>query len=365
VSNVTLEELTVGYGTVPVLHSISLTIPGPGITCVLGPSGCGKTTLLRAVAGFIPATTGTIRIGDRVVDDPAARKHVVPEQRRVGYVPQEGSLFPHLTVAQNVGFALSRRQRADRRARQATISDTLALVGMEEFAARYPHELSGGQQQRVAVARALACSPDVVLLDEPFASLDAALRGRIRQDIRRILGAAATTAVLVTHDRAEALSVADHVVVVFDGTVHQTGTPQDVYTRPLNANVASFLGDANLLPALVNHGRATTVLGTLRVDPHAELEDGPATIVVRPENLLVHPITEEPRDPVETTGTVRNVEYYGRDAKLEIFLDADPTSPPLTARFIANPIPAIGSRVAIQHRGDVWPLRDPRPRDVP
>src|SRR5580698_1872305 len=202
------------FGTHPVLTGLDLEVPEGSLTAILGPSGSGKTTLLRLLAGFDRADRGEIVIGGTVVDDD--RTHVPPERRRIGYVPQEGSLFPHLTVAANVAFGLSRKGR-----RFGEAESLLAAVGLEGLGKRYPHQLSGGQQQRVALARALAIEPAVVLMDEPFASLDAHLRASVRADVQRIFHEAGTTAILVTHDQDEALSVADLVAVLRDGRIAQ------------------------------------------------------------------------------------------------------------------------------------------------
>jgi iron(III) transport system ATP-binding protein len=186
--------LTKAFGGRPVLTDVDLDVPEGSLTAILGPSGSGKTTLLRIIVGFEHADGGMVTLGGTVVDGPGA--HVPAERRRIGYVPQEGCLFPHLTVAANVGFGLPRRDR-----RTQAIGDLLDAVGLAGLGGRYPHQLSGGQQQRVALARALAIKPSLVLLDEPFGSLDANLRASIRADVRRLLTEAGATAVLVTHDQ--------------------------------------------------------------------------------------------------------------------------------------------------------------------
>src|ERR1700691_372873 len=198
------------FGTHPVLTGVDLEVPAGSLTAILGPSGSGKTTLLRLMAGFDRADAGTIKIGDVLVDSPGV--HLPPARRRIGYVPQEGSLFPHLTVEANVGFGLAARER-----RGGKVASMLEAVGLGGLGKRYPHQLSGGQQQRVALARALAIEPALVLLDEPFSSLDAGLRSSVRSDVQDVLRAGGVTAVLVTHDQDKALSVADQVAVIRDG----------------------------------------------------------------------------------------------------------------------------------------------------
>jgi iron(III) transport system ATP-binding protein len=248
------------FGAHPVLTGVDLEVPAGSLTAILGPSGSGKTTLLRLLAGFERADAGTISIGDSLVDGPGV--YVAPERRRIGYVPQEGSLFPHLTVEANVGFGLAAR---DRRAGRA--ASMLEMVGLAGLGRRYPHQLSGGQQQRVALARALAIEPAVVLLDEPFASLDAHLRASVRADVQDIFRRAGTTAVLVTHDQDEALSVADRVAALRDGTIAQYAAPEDLYCRPVDAGLASFVGEANLLEGVLNGAMVKTLLGNLLLDP--------------------------------------------------------------------------------------------------
>jgi len=262
------------FGSHPVLTGVDLEVPAGSLTAILGPSGSGKTTLLRLLAGFERADSGTIAIGDMVVDDRST--HVAPERRRIGYVPQEGSLFPHLTVAANVGFGLPARER-----RGGKPDALLESVGLAGLGGRYPHQLSGGQQQRVALARALAIEPAVVLLDEPFASLDAHLRASVRADVQEIFRRSGTTAVLVTHDQDEALSVADRVAVLRDGVIAQCAEPEELYSRPVDADLATFIGDANLLDGMLAAGAVDTILGRLPL-PSDSSPDGPATVLVRP-----------------------------------------------------------------------------------
>src|SRR5579872_6893531 len=219
-SAITCKGIIKSFGTVPVHRELDLEVPDGAVVTVLGESGSGKTTLLRLIAGFERPDSGTIAIGDEVVD--SARRFVPPERRRIGYVAQEGNLFPHLTIARNIAFGLPRRERGTGR-----VEELLDLVGLAGMGKRYPHQLSGGQQQRVALARALAPRPSVILLDEPFSSLDAGLRASLRVDVMRILREREATTVLVTHDQSEALSVADLVGVMDGGRIRQFATPED------------------------------------------------------------------------------------------------------------------------------------------
>jgi iron(III) transport system ATP-binding protein len=305
----TIRGVTKSFADTPVLRGVDLDVPSGSLTAVLGPSGCGKTTLLRLVAGFAAPDAGTIAFDDRVVCGPG---HVTPPQRRrVGYVPQEGALFPHLTVADNITFGLPRRAR---RARQR-VGELLDLVGLEGSCAdRFPHQLSGGQQQRVALARALAPEPALVLLDEPFASLDAGLREGTRHAVLEALRATGATAVLVTHDQAEALSMADQVAVLRDGRVVQAGPPKAVYESPSDLGVASFVGEAMVLPARVTGGKAECALGTIAV--LSACPDGSAQVLIRPEQVRLHPTSSS----VGVEARVESVSYYGHDAAVRLRL---------------------------------------------
>jgi iron(III) transport system ATP-binding protein len=275
---VELEEATKRYGAVTALDGVSLIARRGELLAVVGPSGCGKTTLLQVIAGLADVDAGRVAIDGRVVAGAGA--WVPPEARRVGIVFQEHALFPHLTVADNVGFGLSRG--AGRRSRCAEV---LHLVRLGHLADRYPHELSGGEQQRVALARALAPRPTVVLLDEPFSSLDANLRVRLRQETAAVLRASGTTAVFVTHDRQEALSVGDRVAVLHDGRLEQVDRPQAVFHAPRTRFVATFIGEADLLAGEVRGGAADTVVGTLAVT--GVEADGPVDVMVRPHEVAV------------------------------------------------------------------------------
>lgn len=282
-SAVHVQGVVFGYGGPPVLEGVDLVVAAGTLTSLIGPSGCGKTTLLRLLAGFERPARGRIVLGDREV---AGARFVPADRRRIGIVPQEGALFPHLRVGDNIGFALPRRHPG----RAARIAELLDLIGLRGYEERYPRELSGGQQQRVALARALAPRPEVVLLDEPFASLDAGTRHEVRREVRRVLREERATALMVTHDREEALSVADQVVVLDGGRVAQCGPPEVVYRRPASAAVATLLGRASLLPVLGAEG--TTVrcaLGDAPVGSRADADasDVQQAVLVRPEQVAL------------------------------------------------------------------------------
>jgi iron(III) transport system ATP-binding protein len=334
----TIAGVTKSYGATPVLRGIDLHVPQGNLTAVLGPSGCGKTTLLRLIAGFTDPDAGTISFGDDLVFRPG--HSTKPQHRKAGYVPQEGALFPHLTVAANITFGLG---RAD--ARQGhRVTELLDLVGLAaELSGRYPHELSGGQQQRVALARALAPRPPVVLLDEPFAALDAALRDSTRRAVATALRAAAATAVLVTHDQAEALSLADQVGVMRDGRLVQLDTPLTLYNRPDDTEIASFVGEAVLMPATVHNGYARCALGTIPLA--ARTPDGAAHVMIRPEQLTIHTNGTSAGVPAR----VREISYFGHDASVR--LDLLPDGPSVTARVTGHSLPDLDANVRLTLTG--------------
>jgi iron(III) transport system ATP-binding protein len=332
---------------------VDLHVPSGSLTALLGPSGCGKTTLLRLIAGFDDPDSGSITVGDRVVAGPG--RSVAARRRGIGFVPQEGGLFPHLSVAANISFGLPRRQRRD----GGRVRELLGLVGLDaELAGRAPHQLSGGQQQRVALARALAPEPSLVLLDEPFSSLDAGLRDETRLAVASALAATGATAVLVTHDQAEALSIADQVAVLRGGRLVQLTDPRTLYRRPTDLDVAAFVGEAVVLDADVRAGVAHCVLGELPAEwagPGTAPPDGPARVLLRPEQLrLVDPV---PGAPV---ARVRRVDFYGHDSRVWLEL---PDGGTVSARLEGVDVPASGDDVSISVRG-VARVFPPRSADV-
>lgn len=259
----------------PALRAASFSVEQGEIFGLLGPSGCGKTTALRIIAGFEQPDEGEIELEGRKVNK------VATENRRVGFVFQDYALFPHRTVLGNVAFALHRMRRS---ARQRMAEELLEMVGLLRERDKMPGELSGGQQQRVALARALAADPDIILMDEPFSNLDAALRDATRRDVRALLKRTGMTAVLVTHDQEEALSFCDTIGVMQNGSIEQIGTPEDIYMRPQTSFVAQFLGRANLLRAVADGSSAETDLGVISITPRAQ---GPTLVSLRPEHLTL------------------------------------------------------------------------------
>ncbi|MCZ7539953.1 MAG: ABC transporter ATP-binding protein [Anaerolineae bacterium] len=274
---VACRDLRKSFGSVRAVESLSFTLQRGELLALLGPSGCGKTTALRLIAGLERPDGGTVHLGGRLVSGPGV--FVPPNRRRVGLVFQDYALFPHMTVEKNIAYGLAGRD--DRRRR---VAEMLALVGLGGLGGRYPHALSGGQQQRVALARALAPQPDIVLLDEPFSNLDVALRRQVREEVQRILREAGVSAILVTHDQEEAMSLADRVGLMFSGTLHQLGTPRELYERPASRRAALFMGAANLVPGHAHGAVARTALGEVRL---IEPRQGAVEVVLRPENLVL------------------------------------------------------------------------------
>ena len=289
-SHLELSAIELAYGNQPVVRRLSLRLAQGSIGCLLGPSGCGKTTVLRSIAGFERVDSGEIRLDGRVVSSPTV--HLPPEQRRIGMVFQDYALFPHLTVAENVGFGL-RGMATEARARR--VQEMLEVIGLSAQGSRYPHELSGGQQQRVALARALAPAPDLLLLDEPFSNLDVELRERLSHEVRDIIKATGITAVMVTHDQNEAFAVADEVGIMNEGRIQQWDTPYNLYHRPCNRFVADFIGQGVLLPGeVVDAHHVRTDLGLLHsaIPTECRIENGAncgrcmVEVLLRPDDVV-------------------------------------------------------------------------------
>jgi iron(III) transport system ATP-binding protein len=339
-----------GYGRQPVLQGVDLEVAAGSLTAVLGLSGCGKTTLLRVIAGFERAERGTVSLAGEPLD--GGQTFLPPERRGVGYVPQEGALFPHLSVRENVGFALTRSER-----RGKEVGGLLEMVGLSGLGERMPSELSGGEQQRVALARALARRPRALLLDEPFSSLDASLRSRVREEVHELLREQGVTTVLVTHDQEEALSLADTVAVLRDGRIVQQGAPPQLYEHPADEPLARFLGAVNLLEASFQDGTARTSLGSLglRGEPSSpEAREG--VVMIRPEQLDVRVRTESDSAEPGLGGRVEECRYYGHDALLQIRPEHGGEGELLLARVHGEQALPIGTRVTVSARGLVTPF---------
>lgn len=283
-SEVVLDDIDVGYSGQRVVHAVSLELPRGQIGCLLGPSGCGKTTLLRAIAGFEGVMRGEIRINSESVSRPGFK--LAPEKRSVGMVFQDFALFPHLDVAGNIAFGIRRWARGDRDRR---IRELLRLIGLSGYERAYPHALSGGQQQRIALARALAPKPQLLLLDEPFSSMDVELRTDLAREVRGILRAEGTTGILVTHDQNEAFAFADCIAVLNNGRLCQWDTAYHLYHKPADRFVADFIGEGTIIPGKVcENDCVKTALGRIHGPLSSRFVRGTAVdVLVRPDDVAL------------------------------------------------------------------------------
>jgi iron(III) transport system ATP-binding protein len=305
---VAVESASVSFGGVRALDGISIDVAEGEILCLVGPSGSGKSTLLRVIAGIERGATGRVRIDGEDMSGPA--RFVEPERRRVGMVFQDYALFPHLTVAANVAFGLARRKGADSARR---VAELLERVGLTRYASSYPHMLSGGERQRVALARALAPNPRVLLMDEPFSSLDARLRSRVRRETRDLLRDMGTTTIIVTHDPAEAVALGDRIALMRAGRLEQCAAPGDLYARPATAFAARFFSDLNEFTGTCRAGRIETAAGTFDA---CGLADGAcARVCVRPQHVRVAD------GPTAIGGHVVSSVFHGEIDRVMVDLD--------------------------------------------
>ncbi|MFJ3485356.1 ABC transporter ATP-binding protein [Pseudomonas sp. NPDC090202] len=351
-----LHALSKSFGGVSALNQVSLSIAPGSRTAIVGPSGSGKTTLLRMIAGFEFPDSGHILMHGRpLVDD----SHEVPaHQRNIGYVPQDGALFPHLSVAANIAFGLS----GEREAKRQRVAELLEMVALDSaMGRRWPHELSGGQQQRVALARALAQNPAIMLLDEPFSALDTGLRSSMRKAVSQLLTGAGITTILVTHDQAEALSFADQLAVMRQGRLVQAGAPMELYRHPVDEQTALFLGDGIVLPAWVEGDMATCELGNVPViRPRRQ---GAAQILLRPEQLTLSALDGGPDGSPGTIGRITEIDFGGSACMLTLELQpgSNAHGEPLGRRTlnVRNPginVPPVGSQVRLAASGEAHVL---------
>jgi iron(III) transport system ATP-binding protein len=326
VPDIRLENVSKSWGETLVLDGITLDVADKEFVTLLGPSGCGKTTTLMAIAGFQHPDAGTIACGDEVFFDRATRRILPAERRNLGVVFQSYAIWPHMTVAANVGFPLVLR-KAKKPDVARRVAEMLDLVELGGLGTHYPHQLSGGQQQRVALARALAAAPSVLLLDEPFSNLDAKLRERSRKWLRALQQQIGITTIFVTHDQDEALGMSDRVMVMDDGVIQQSGTPEDIYRRPASRAVADFVGRCNLLDGHVlgasrSGGVMVGITGTpLIVEAQVPGEQaGPGDVVValRPEAVQLS--LGEARLPNQCLAEVRSGAFLGDHYEYELSL---------------------------------------------
>ncbi len=339
-ARVELKQLSAGYDGKAVVSDVSLVLGQGEIGCLVGPSGCGKTTLLRAIAGFLQPLAGEVHIDAQLVSSP--RQLLPVERRGVGMVFQDYALFPHLNVSANIGFGLARQSARQRRQR---IHELAALLSIESLLEMYPHQLSGGQQQRVALARALAPRPRLLLLDEPFASMDVELREDLAREVGRILRQDRVTAVMVTHNQLEAFAMADRVGVIQDGRLVQWDTPFELYHRPASRFVADFIGEGVFLPGtVVDDYRVETELGVLcGQQPHGLAAGTGVEILVRPDDIIHD-------DDSERAAVVVAKAFRGAEFLYTLALDSGMRLLSLVPSHHNHPVnQAIGIRAEIEH----------------
>jgi len=342
-TTISLENVSLRYGRTLAVDGLSLQIGEGEVLSILGSSGCGKTSVLRLIAGLEVPNGGSIRLGSEVVA--SGDKDVPPERRKVGMLFQHGALFPHLNVLDNVCFSLFRAHE------DGSIAHVLRLTSLEGLESRFPHELSGGQQQRVALARAIVARPRVMLLDEPFSSLDAQMRSSVRDEVLSVLRAEKITTILVTHDQEEALSIADRIAVMHRGRILQVATPSELYRRPVSATVARFLGEGQLVEADVRGGVLTTILG-FRFQ--ATMSDGSASVLLRPEELEMNM-----NDGIE--GRVVARRFFGHDQIVDVAVG----SSTLSVRCDSQTPVHTGDMVTITLKGQTFlAFRDTEAFDV-
>ena len=335
-ASLNLHAISKRFGDLEVLSAVHLEVKDQEFVAVLGSSGAGKSTLLRLIAGFEKPDAGSIELDELEISN--EKQVLVPEKRSIGIVPQDAALFPHLTVSQNIGFGLAGFSAKDKALR---VTQLLHLVELEDFANTKPDKLSGGQAQRVALARALAPKPKLVLMDEPFSALDAELRTRLRLDVKAILKAEGATAILVTHDQEEALSLADRVAVLRNGKIVQVGSPTEIYNSPADIGIATFLGDSVLIDGSVTGGKLETALGSLT--PLNKVVEGQSGLVaIRGENFYLQP---NPKGEGEVIGQV----FFGHDAVVEVLTRGIK----IRARSNGPFAPEVGMRVTVWVRGAV------------
>ena len=330
-SGIAVQGVSVEIGGSQILTDVCVSAPQGSSLSVLGPSGCGKTTLLRLLAGLQTISSGEVFLDSVCVA--SEETHIPAEQRNIGLVFQDWALFPHLTVLENIVFGLN---RSERKVPTSQTMELLEMVGISELAERLPSSLSGGQQQRVALARALAPQPSILLLDEPFSSLDTGLRTEVRSEVSDLLQMLNVTSVFVTHDQDEAFTLGDHVAVMNEGQVVQQDTPWEIYNHPVNSWVAGFVGEVNVIPGIASGDIAETSIGKVNLCNSAH---GSVDVLVRPEEIIL----------VEgTDALITRVDFFGHDTKYEIKTSSGIE---LRCRLGGAPSYQIGDYVDVKHSG--------------
>lgn len=308
----TLRDLNLSIDNQPIIRDLSFEIKEGDLVCLLGPSGCGKTTTLRIIAGFERPDSGILQMDGQTISD--NRRSMPPHKRDIGFLFQDFALFPHLTVTQNVAFGLTDRGSA---AAKEQVDIILKQVRLTDHADKYPHMLSGGQQQRVALARALAPEPRLLLLDEPFSGLDSSLRSQIRDETLSILKRLGMTTLMVTHDPEEAMLLADHIILMRNGRIVQSGTAEELYLHPVNAFTAEFFGEINHIKGLSQGGIIQTALGPIK---NAGFADGSkVNVLVRPEGLSLVP-RDDGNPNAEEPAHICSIQYLGKSSVIRLGL---------------------------------------------
>ncbi|MEH6582544.1 MAG: ABC transporter ATP-binding protein [Halioglobus sp.] len=326
-SQLELQKVQVKYGDFTAVRDVSLSLETGQIGCLLGPSGCGKTTLLRAIAGFESVCAGQVSINGNIISSPTLT--LPPEQRKIGMVFQDFALFPHMNIQRNIGFGLAKLSTSER---QKRVAAQLELVGLQDYASAFPHELSGGQQQRVALARAMAPNPDLLLLDEPFSSLDSELREQLAAEVRFLLKQRDITAILVTHDQHEAFAMADHITLLNEGSVAQSDTPYNLYHTPLNEFAANFIGQGAVVDTVVNaQGELENSMGSLDKGHPSWTVGETLRILIRPDDVRYD--EKSPLALKITTKSFRGAEYL-----YELELEDRQRIPCLTSSHVDLPV---------------------------
>ncbi len=311
-----VENISVSIENKTVLDSVSFTLKNGTVGCLLGPSGGGKTTLLHCVAGFRRIHTGVIQLNRRTVSGPGI--HVPPEQRRVGMMFQDYALFPHLNIEKNIAFGIRKMERTQR---ENNVAELLKLIGLTGHRRKYPHELSGGEQQRVALARALAPAPQLLLLDEPFSSLDTEFRLQLAEETRQIITERNITTLLITHNQEEAFAMADMLGVIEDGRLLQWNSAYDVYHKPISEDVATFIGMGSMLRGKIERGnRVTTALGGFPVNgkQHRFTEGEEVNVLIRPDDVIHD-------DDSAMKAVIRKKQFRGAEFLYQLQLDSNET----------------------------------------